>query len=177
MKTIVAISGSLKKDSINTSLLVWLKKQAPLHTTISIFEGIGELPHFNPDNDKPGMIPHDAVEQMRRVLAVADGVIISTPEYAKGIPGVLKNALDWLVSSGELVNKRVGTISASPLQTAGQTAHDSLLATLGMVTATLDPKGAVSIPFAGQKIHNGIITDEKLSNDLKALLNWVISED
>lgn len=173
MKRIVAISGSVKQTSINSSILLWLQQQIPDGVHFQIYNGLTDLPYFNPDNDKPDSIPHPAVAQMRQLLLAANGVIICTPEYAKGVPGVLKNALDWLVSSGELVHKRVATISASPMVTGGQTAHQSLRETLQMVTATLSNTGAVTIALASQKIVNEVVVDEQLQTDLKNLLYWV----
>ncbi|MCX6614342.1 MAG: NAD(P)H-dependent oxidoreductase [Acidobacteria bacterium] len=70
-----------------------------------MFEGLGELPHFNPDLDVEPF--PQAVLRWREALTAADGVVISSPEYAHGVPGVLKNALDWVVGSGEFMYKPV----------------------------------------------------------------------
>src|SRR6476619_6816426 len=111
MVMILSISGSLRRGSSNTTVLRAAALLAPEGVTISMFEEIGSLPHFNPDLDG---IEGSAVLDFRRRLQDADGVLISSPEYAHGVPGSLKNALDWIVGSGELVDKPVAIINASP---------------------------------------------------------------
>jgi NAD(P)H-dependent FMN reductase len=128
MKTILAISGSLRAGSANTTLLKILGNLFPEEVGYTVYEHIGDLPHFNPDIDEEEAL--QPVKALREQIKNADGVVICTPEYAFGVPGVLKNALDWLVSSGELNEKPVATISASPLYRGGDRAHASLLLTL-----------------------------------------------
>src|SRR5258706_3771747 len=122
---IIAISGSLRARSSNLALLRAATKIAP---EVQIYEGLASLPHFNPDDDEQGATPPPAVAALRELLASADGILISTPEYAHGLPGSLKNALDWLVSDGALVDKPVAILSASPIR--GQFAQASLVRTL-----------------------------------------------
>lgn len=99
---IMAISGSLRKVSSNTTLLRAVQRLAPEGVLITIYTGLGDLPHFNPDLE--GQEPQ-SVFDLRAQMQKAAGVLICSPEYAHGVPGVLKNALDWLVGSGETVNK------------------------------------------------------------------------
>lgn len=110
MKTIMAISGSLRLESKNTIILRELKKYFQSKINIEIYEGLVSLPHFSPDIEFQD-IP--SVSQYRDQLKKADAILISTPEYAHGIPGSLKNALDWIVGSGELMDKKVGIIFSS----------------------------------------------------------------
>ena len=112
---ILAISGSLKSTSTNSALLRAAAAIAPTGMTFSFFDQqIGELPHFRPDLDEEGATAPPAVAEFRSLLARADGVLISCPEYAHGVPGSFKNALDWIVSSGELSAKPVALLMASP---------------------------------------------------------------
>ncbi|MGF6231050.1 NAD(P)H-dependent FMN reductase [Inquilinus ginsengisoli] len=108
---ILAISGSLRAGSSNTALLHAMAALAPAGVEVSVYGGLADLPHFNPDLD-PESIP--AVADFRALLAAADGVLISSPEYAHGVAGVMKNALDWVVATGEFVDKPVALINASP---------------------------------------------------------------
>src|SRR5690349_6452119 len=108
---IVAISGSLRTGSSNTALLRAAASQMPDGSEMLLFEGLGELPAFNPDVDVEGT--PDAVNRFRTVIGEADGVAISSPEYARGVVGALKNALDWLVGSGELYEKPVALLHVS----------------------------------------------------------------
>lgn len=100
-----------------------------------------------------------------------DGVLICTPEYGNGVPGALKNALDWLVSSGEFVNKPTAVISASPSPMGGHLAHASLLLTLQMINAQIVKNGKVIIPHITLKLNQeGEITNAETRQELEALL-------
>jgi chromate reductase len=110
MKTIMAISGSLRTQSKNSIILQKLKVHYKETLNIEIFEGLSDLPHFNPDIEFQNIA---SVKSFRAKLKAADWVMISTPEYAHGIPGSLKNALDWVVGSGELIDKKVVLLFSS----------------------------------------------------------------
>ena len=140
MTRILAISGSLRSRSSNTSLLEAAALLAPEGVEITIYRGLGNLPHFNPDLEG---LESDAPLQYRRQLQDADGVLISSPEYAHGVPGVMKNALDWVVGSGELVNKPVALLNASLRSTH---AHTSLLETLTVMSARVIPQACITLP-------------------------------
>jgi len=105
VKTILLLSGSLRHASSNTSLLRAVAKVGPKPWSFDLFDGLDELPHFNPDLDVDPLPP--AVSRLRVAVARADALVISSPEYAHGVPGVLKNALDWLVSFEAFSGKRV----------------------------------------------------------------------
>ena len=141
---IIAISGSLRSGSSNTVLLRAATMMAPRGMSVELYDGIDRLPFFNPDLDDE-RVPA-AVESFRAVLRTANGLLISSPEYAHGVPGVLKNALDWLVGStqGEIVDKPVALINASPRATHAQA---SLVETLGTMSARVvaDVKLTVSL--------------------------------
>jgi NAD(P)H-dependent FMN reductase len=108
---VLAISGSLRAASSNGALLDAAARLAPEGARIVRFEGIGALPHFNPDLDLEP--PPPAVAQWRDALRGADAILLSSPEYVHGVPGALKNALDWIVSSGELSGKPLALINTS----------------------------------------------------------------
>src|SRR5438045_1451305 len=112
---IVAICGSLRSHSSNLALLQAAVRVAPAGVRIILYDGLGRLPHFNPDLDQEGGAPPPAVAELRRSLIAADAMLISSPEYAHGVPGALKNMLDWLVAAGELVDKPVALLNAAPV--------------------------------------------------------------
>ena len=118
---------------------------APAGVSLALYEGLGALPWFNPDLDGEGDSPPAEVGDLRACIGEADGVLICTPEYAHGVPGVLKNALDWLVSSAEFPGKPIALIDISPRSTYVQ---ESLSETLRTMSATLvtDAAFAVSVP-------------------------------
>ena len=105
--TILAISGSLRARSTNTELLLALSALAPEGVSIDLYDALDRLPHFNPDLEHTEPAP---VMDLKRRLGRSDGLIISSPEYARGVPGSLKNALDWLVSGSEFVDKPVALV-------------------------------------------------------------------
>jgi NAD(P)H-dependent FMN reductase len=128
MTKIVAICGSLRAQSSNRALLAAAAALAPDGVEVTLYDGLASLPHFNPDDDAEGAAQPAAVTELRTLLAEADGVLISSPEYAHGVPGSMKNALDWLVSAGELVGTPVVLLRASPV--GGEYAQASLTETL-----------------------------------------------
>lgn len=167
---ILAISGSLRASSTNTTLVRAITRLAPENMQITLYEGLADLPHFSPDLD--GNEPPVAVHTLRKSLQAADGVLICTPEYAFGVPGVLKNALDWTVSSGEFWGKPVVVISASPLWGGGDKAHASLLLTLTALGANVPDEGKLMIPTVNKKLNaNGDIVDTETVQKLKAVLD------
>ena len=110
MKTLLLVSGSLRAQSRNSQILKLIKEEYSNVIHIEIFEAIADLPHFNPDLE---FIPHEVLFKWRKALIDTDALLISTPEYAHAIPGSLKNALDWVVGSGELIDKKVGILYTS----------------------------------------------------------------
>ena len=115
---VVGISGSLKQSSANSALLRALVDIATPPIELEVWDGLGELPYFTPDDD--GGAP---VASLRAAVTRADVLLVATPEYAGGMPGSLKNALDWLVGTGELYDKRVAVVSAAPSPERGQHAR------------------------------------------------------
>jgi NAD(P)H-dependent FMN reductase len=169
--TILAISGSLKSTSSNTSILRAAACLTPKNVSIKIFEGLDLLPHFNPETTENNAVVNDFRQQIKD----AAGVMFSTPEYAFGVPGVLKNALDWLVSSGELNGKPVAAISASPLYSGGDKALASLLLTLTALGTNMGANSSVSFAnFKNKMNEDGIINDTETLKALKQLLNSLI---
>ena len=114
--TILGISGSLRTGSTNAQVLEAVGRLLPASAHLTLFDGLDELPHFSPERDT-GNVP-DSVQTLRKAIAQSQAVIICTPEYAFGIPGVLKNALDWCVSTVLFDQKPLAAISASPRSSA-----------------------------------------------------------
>ena len=141
---IIAISGSLRATSLNTAVLQAASRLAPAGVRIEIFEGIGSLPFFNSDLDGD-RLPREVAE-FRTVIGAADGLLISSPEYARGVAGVMKNALDWLVGSFEFPNKPVALINTSPRATHALAA---LTITLETMSARLINDASITLPLLG----------------------------
>jgi len=164
---VLGISGSLRKQSSNTRLLAYVGGLMPAGTTFRIYDGLAALPHFSPDIDGDEDPVNEAVQQWREALRAADACVICTPEYARGVPGSLKNALDWIVSSGEFMNKPTAVISASPHPDGGSTALHSLIGTLKMMSAAIPEGATLALPFVSTVLGpDGSITDPKTASSL-----------
>lgn len=127
---IVALEGSLKAASANAALLRAAQAVAPEGLSIEVPVSLDEVPPLDPGLDaRDGSAP-EPVERLRAALRDADALLIASPEYAHSFPGTLKNALDWLVGSGELHGLPVALLSASTTMTGGLRAQMALLQTL-----------------------------------------------
>jgi NAD(P)H-dependent FMN reductase len=167
---ILAISGSLRKAS-NTSVLQAMALLAPQGVAVESFDGLADLPAFNPDLDDAAGF--SAVRDFRARIAAADGVLISSPEYAHGVPGALKNALDWLVGSGELVGKPVALINPSPRSLF---AHPQLAEILTVMSADLVASASITIFVSGRGLDSaGIAADPELAAGLRQALFDLVS--
>jgi chromate reductase, NAD(P)H dehydrogenase (quinone) len=141
---IVALSGSLRAGSSNTAVLRAAAKLAPEDVDIVLSDAIAHLPFFNPDLDGDRLPA--AVAAFRASIGGADGILISSPEYARGVAGVMKNALDWLVGSLEFPDKPVALINTSPRAIHAMAA---LTLTLETMSARLVRDGFVTLPLLG----------------------------
>ena len=155
---LLAISGSLRAVSSNTALLRAAIALAPPEVEIRLYGAFGDLPHFNPDleaNEPP------AVTDLRARVRWADGLLISSPEYAHGVPGAMKNALDWLVGGDEFIYKPVALLNASP---RSHHAQDSLAETITTMSGRLVPRHRSPSPLLGTKLDEaGIVASPELA--------------
>jgi len=166
-KKIVAIPGSTRKNSTNHSLMRALAALKGDQLEITIFDGIAGLPHFDPDLEGE-KIP-GAVREFKDLLNAADGIIICTPEYAHGVPGTLKNAIDWTVYSCEFSHKPTVLITAS---SEGRWGHAALLETLRVLEAEKVDELQLLIPFVRTKIDSaGKIIHEETLKEVRTLMD------
>jgi NAD(P)H-dependent FMN reductase len=169
---ILAICGSLRRHSTNRALLLAVQKQAPDGTKVAIFDSIRDLPHFDPDLDGEERDPEDrpdGVLRLRRELAVSDALLISTPEYAHGLPGSLKNALDWLVSSPVVIGKPVALIYGS----TGEANHaqEQLKEILTTMSAVVVPDAIIAVQGVRSKVdESGRVLDSQLALQMQSAL-------
>lgn len=147
---IVGVSGSLRRQSFNTALLRNVAGLLPVAAEMVIYPELAALPQFNPDLDT--LAAPSAVAQWRAALRAADAVIFSTPEYAHGVPGALKNALDWVVGSGELVDKPMLLFSASSSPAGGDKASAQLAGTLRVMNGALIAGSELCVGSVGSRI-------------------------
>jgi chromate reductase len=170
---ILAISGSLRTASSNTAVLQAMAALAPADVTIAIYDRLADLPYFNPDLDREGDTPPTSVGDLRAQIGRAQGIVICSPEYAHGVPGVLKNALDWLVSSLEFPGKPVALINISPRSTFVQA---SLAETLSTMSASLIHDAAFTVPLPPDRRDVvGMLADPHITQALRAAIDAFVS--
>jgi chromate reductase, NAD(P)H dehydrogenase (quinone) len=164
---VLGISGSLRNDSSNHALLSAIAQVAP-GCTVEIYDGIAELPHFSPDRD---VAPAPAeVARFRALVRDAVALVISSPEYAHGMPGSLKNALDWLVSGVEIVGKPTLVWSASP--SGAPHAHPQLVEVLRTMSADVLAEAGLQVTDARRAFDaDGRLVDEALRRTLAGSLS------
>lgn len=168
----IGICGSTRAQSTNMTLLKAALECLPAGVSSEVFTGIGSLPIFNPDEDGETRAASSEVQAWRDALREAGLVVISSPEYAFGVPGGLKNALDWIVSSGEFMDKPVALITASPNAQGGDKAHAALSLTLGVMGAKLVPSASITVPFVKSKLDaEGRISDPDLASKIRTGLS------
>ncbi|WP_245939906.1 NADPH-dependent FMN reductase [Stenomitos frigidus] len=160
---ILAISGSLRQVSSNTALLQAAIAAAPTTVEMRLYGGLGDLPHFNPDLEP--MEP-PVVTDLRAHVKWADGLIISSPEYAHGVPGVLKNALDWLVSGEEFIGKPIALFNASLRAVHAQAALTEIVTTMA---GRMVPEASITAALLGKNLDAaGIVADAEIFGQLQA---------
>jgi chromate reductase, NAD(P)H dehydrogenase (quinone) len=163
---ILAISGSLRKESYNTALIRALVNLAPSDIDVVVFDELQHIPLFNPDRENENI---SAVIKLKTEINKSNALIISSPEYAHGIAGVLKNALDWLVSGEEFPYIPVALTNTSPRATHAQLALREVITTM---SGNIIEEASISVPLLGTDLdENGIISDDKISHYLIDKLN------
>ncbi len=164
---ILALSGSLRAVSINSALLRAAARLAPPEMSVTVFAGLGDLPLFNPDYEA---CPPNVVQNFRSQVAEAGALLIASPEYAHGVTGTIKNALDWLVGFESFAYKPVAVLNASPrahhadaslretLKTMAAVVVEPASISIPLLSANLDEDGMVSTPSVAASIQEALMT-------------------
>nr|WP_216595050.1 NADPH-dependent FMN reductase [Collimonas arenae] len=161
----LAISGSLRAASHNSALLRALARLAPAGMHIELYCGLGDLPLFNPDIEASDPAP---VADLRTRIMAADALLIASPEYAHGITGAMKNALDWMVGCEAFVLKPVALLNASPRAVHAQA---SIREIVTMMSALIVDEASVTVPILGAKLsEDQIVAHPEISVTLRASL-------
>lgn len=170
---LLTVSGSLRTGSSNAALLDAAARVAPDGITVSRYSGLARIPAFNPDLVVEDQAAPVAVAEWREALVRADAVLISSPEYAHGIPGAVKNALDWVVATGELVGKPVGILSGSA---ASRFAHGQLVEVLTVMSALVVPDATrvIDIPRRGADSES-LLGDRTIARALTAAVGALLA--
>lgn len=136
---------------------------------IEVHHGLNDLPYFNPDLDRALDDPAlpEPVRQLRSRIAAADALLISSPEYAHGVSGMLKNALDWLVGGPEMVDKRVALINTSPHATH---AIGALRETLRTMSACIVDAACVTLAVPRGRTDDELVRDDTVAAAVRSVL-------
>jgi NAD(P)H-dependent FMN reductase len=171
---VLAISGSLRAQSLNTLLLREAARLAPPGTTFTFWECLDDLPHFSPERD---VAPLPApVTELRDRIHQADAMLICTPEYIHAMPAVLKNLLEWVVSSTDCVGKPAVAWSASPSLEGGARAHASLVHTLEVMSTQVVHASSLCLTLARSGLDDaGHLRDPAQEASLRSALNMLLS--
>ena len=178
---VLLISGSLRAGSTHTAVLRTAQVLAPENLHTALYQGLGSLPHFNPDDDAEPL--HPAVADLRAQLGAADALLFSTPEYAGALPGSFKNLLDWTVGGGETYGTPAGWINAAgpASPTGAEGAHASLRQVLGYTGTVLVEAACVRVPVLRHEVgEDGLIADpvirERIGHVLAAIAHSLEGE-
>ncbi|MGD9694318.1 MAG: NADPH-dependent FMN reductase [Thermoleophilia bacterium] len=173
---ILGISGSLREDSHNTRLLEAARRELPDGVELRVFDGLGDVPPYNQDLD------HDprpeGVERMREAVRSADAVLVATPEYNSSIPGVLKNALDWMsrpLAESPLRNMPVAVIGASTGAFGAVWSQAEARKVLKAIGARV-VEGEVGVGHVHERLGpDGELADDELRDRLRELLRELVA--
>lgn len=164
---ILALSGSLRAASINSAVLRIVRSLAPASIEVRLFSGLGDLPLYNPDLEST--LPAIAA-QLRNEVASADALLIASPEYAHGVTGTIKNALDWLVAFEGFADKPVAVLNSTP---RAHHADAALRETLITMSAKLIEAASITLPLPSANIGDA---DLLAMPEIVSLLTGVLVE-
>lgn len=171
--SIVAVAGSLRRDSYNKLLLRAAAELAPPEVTVDILDGLDAVPLFNEDLEGPGDGP-PSVARLRTALAASDGLLIATPEYNQAVPGVVKNMIDWL-SRGTpdqgLERRPVAITGATTGPWGTRLAQTQLRQMLASVEARVMPAPMLFIAHADSLFDHARLTDLETRGRLEGLVS------
>ena len=163
---VLAISGSLRTASTNTAVLEAAALVAPPGMVVEFYRELGILPHFNPDLDGS---PPPPAHALRAAVGSAGALLLSTPEYAHGLPGSFKNALDWLVGSTEFPGKPVAVINLSARSTFAAASLNEILRTM---SARLVEPASITLELPRRTADAAALAaDPRLGSALRAALH------
>ncbi len=178
LRTVLAISGSLRAESFNTALLHALTPLAPDGLAIDVYKELGDIPHFNQDLEQAAP---PVVQRLRAAIREADALLISTPEFNRGIPGALKDAIDWAarpLADRALEGKVIAVLSASPGPQGGIRAQVELRRILSSLNNLVLAAPEVAISEVHTRLGASAdaeraLTDEGTAKLLRAVLDGV----
>lgn len=164
---LLLISGSLRRASSNSRALQAIERLAPTGCLVHAAKPLDHLPYFNPDVEQEKL--PDAAAAWRNIAAEMDALVISSPEYARGVPGVLKNALDWLVGGIEIIGKPIALVNATP---PAEYAQAQLRETLTVMGGRVIADACIELPLRGRTLDaESIAADPQMADRIRTLFS------
>ena len=172
---ILLISGSMRANSTNAAVLHTFAAVAPRGVVATVYDGLGDLPHFNPDDDRDPLPP--TVAALRLAIAEANAVVFSTPEYAGALPGSFLNLLDWTIGGGEVYEKPVAWINVATSPTGAVKAYESLRTVLGYAGTSIIEPACVRIPVLHANVgEDGLVADPAAREQVAEVVATLLKE-
>jgi NAD(P)H-dependent FMN reductase len=168
MSNILALCGSLRAASLNAALLRAAARLAPQDVRLRIFEGLAALAPFNPDLEAH---PPAQVRALHDAIGSCDALLIASPEYAHGVTGTLKNALDWIVGFEGFVGKRVAIFNASPRSVHADASLREILVTM---SARIVEEACLALPLRSTGVTEQGIVDSEHASRIRAALSALL---
>jgi len=176
---ILALSGSLRRESFNTALAHAARELAPEGVEVEVYDGLGLIPHYDQDLDHEDVETPESVADLRRRIEEADALLVITPEYNGSITGVLKNAIDWASARHRgswLRNKTVAVAGATTGQYGAIWAQQDLKRVLGIAGARV-VGGELPVSKAHEKFDaHGRLVDRLLADRLRLHIAMLVNE-
>lgn len=173
---VCGIAGSLRTGSLNRALLRAARELAPVGMEIRIFDGMADIPLYNQDVEALG--DPEPVQALKRAIGEADALLVATPEYNHGVPGVLKNAIDWAsrpAGGSVLARKPAAILGASPGVTGTARAQSQLRQAFVFTNTPVVPQPEILVYRAHEKFDaDGRLTDEKTREFVGKLLHELV---
>nr|WP_280469977.1 NADPH-dependent FMN reductase [Nocardia brasiliensis] len=170
---VLLISGSTRSASTNSAALRTVQAISPADIETRWYDGLTELPAFNPDDDGSG---HPSVLALREELSAADAVLFCTPEYAGTLPGSLKNLLDWTVGTADLYEKPTAWLTVA-VPGRGEGATATLAGVLGYVGAAVDPGVPARLPVLRADVGaDGLVASAEFRTGARELLKRLVAQ-
>jgi len=173
---LLGISGSLRRDSYCTAVLRSLESLLPSRATMQICP-LNDVPLYNADLD--GDAPPESVARMKEAIRAADGLVVCSPEYNYGIPGVLKNAIDWASRPGfasPLKGKPALIVTASPGTAGGVRAQAQIRDALAATLARPVIRQHVAIANIASRVREGRLADEATLDFVRTALSDLLED-
>lgn len=171
---ILSLAGSYRSGSINQALIAAARAIAPDHVEIMDFD-LRTVPYYDGDLEAAG--DPEPVQQLKAAVRAADALLVVTPEYNSGVPGVLKNGIDWasrFYPNAPMANKLVAVIGATPGRGGTKQAQEQLRRVLGRTGAIVIEDAELTLARAGDSIGGGVVTSDEVLAQITAVVDAIL---